>query len=173
MTVARLAWAALAGAFCIQVGCGDEPRRHHGGSDGGSNVGGGNTGGNGAGAGSVGGNAGGGAVGGGSGNCTAGLDTPCEQCGAMSCPTEAQACADESTCDIDGTPTAGCLALVTCAAELCGGGDIACIASMCSDELGSCSPGACQDAAQGLGDCITANCSAECGGGAGGSGGFN
>jgi hypothetical protein len=102
-------------------------------------------------------------------DCTASFDTPCETCGASACSAETQACIGQSTCDALGEPTAGCLALVQCATEKCGGFDLACIVSMCGDELGSCS-GECQSVASNLGECVTTNCSAECGG-TGGTGG--
>jgi hypothetical protein len=114
-----------------------------------------------------------GATGGGgsTGNCQAGIDNPCEMCAAANCTTEAQACADASTCTATGEATDGCLALVNCAAEKCGGGDIACVTMMCSNELSGCS-GDCLSTAQALGDCVTAECAADCSqGGAGGAGG--
>lgn len=103
-------------------------------------------------------------------SCAMGIDTPCEQCGFAKCKTEAQACADNSTCDASGEPTGGCLALVSCAAVTCQG-DIACIASMCTKELQSAGgfAGAGTAAAQSLGTCVQNNCSNECLPGAGGS----
>jgi hypothetical protein len=108
---------------------------------------------------------------GGGGDCEAGIDNACEMCAADSCTTEAQACADLSVCDAAGEPTSGCLSLVYCAVEKCGGADLACVSDMCSEELeGAGSDGLA--AATTLGDCVEMECEMECAqGGAGGAGG--
>lgn len=83
--------------------------------------------------------------------------------------TEALACADESTCDAMGEPTAGCLALVNCAALKCNA-DVACVIDKCAKELESAGgiAGAGTAAAQALGTCVQGKCSNECLAGAGG-----
>jgi hypothetical protein len=105
----------------------------------------------------------------------AGIDNPCEQCGAAKCAKEAEQCAASSTCDEKGEPEGGCLALVQCAAVKCGGGDdVQCVLSMCGDELASAGgvSGAGTAAAQALGACIGTSCANEClSMGTGGSGG--
>ena len=105
----------------------------------------------------------------GGGTCAMGLDTECEKCGAAKCMTEALACADESTCDAMGEPTAGCLALVNCAALKCNA-DLPCILDKCAKELESAGgiAGAGTAAAQALGTCVQGKCSNECLAGAGG-----
>lgn len=109
----------------------------------------------------------------GAGTCAQGLDTACEQCGAAKCMSEALACADESSCDANGEPTSGCLALVNCAALQCNA-DLTCVLDKCAKELESAGgiAGAGTAAAQALGTCVQSNCEAEClgAGGAGGAG---
>jgi hypothetical protein len=109
-------------------------------------------------------------------NCmSAGFDPMCEQCTIDNCMNESLGCANESMCDAAGNPTAGCLALASCARENCADAPQLelCVAMMCPDELESAGgpAGAGTMALQDLYGCVQTNCVTECGiGGAGGAG---
>jgi hypothetical protein len=101
------------------------------------------------------------ATGGGSGNCAI-MPTGCNECAAMVCPSELQACLAQTACDAAGNPIAGCFALFECAAMSCPGGDIGCVSMFCSKELESCAGSDCIPATQQLGDCVEQSCSMSC-----------
>ncbi len=104
---------------------------------------------------------------GGQNPCTGSIDTPCKQCAATKCHDQAKACADTSTCAMDGTPTAGCLALVNCAAMKCtkmGMLDQLCVLGNCSSELASAGGPMGKGTANAiaLGQCLNSNCMTQC-----------
>jgi hypothetical protein len=104
---------------------------------------------------------------GGANPCEGSIDTPCEQCAATKCHDQAKKCAATSTCMPDGTPTGGCLALVSCAASKCtkmGMLDQPCVFSNCSAELASAGgfSGEGTQNAIALGQCLNQYCMKEC-----------